>query len=249
VEFPPLSGKPEGYIATAYDPDGNASVNNITVTAHADDGGATLATIDDDGGRVWFRVVSGAWEQQGRWPEPPAPATSYATWASTRRALTGISLGGGATAAGGTSANFIDGAYGEHLTDASYLTSWGVGAYITLDMAAPVICDGMRVYVGDNSTWPAGTYTQIAELRGSNDPAFGTYEVLATGIELANGGHVVAGGDCVEGDTTDGVTLTWRREYAWATPATAYQYYRLFGTAGAGMSWWYTCEYTFKVSA
>jgi len=68
AELPALEGKPEGYIATVYDIDGNASVNNGTVTAHADDGGATLATLSVDSGRVWFRVVSGAWEQQGVWP-------------------------------------------------------------------------------------------------------------------------------------------------------------------------------------
>lgn len=180
---------------------------------------------------------------------PPPPSTSFATWAATRRALSSIThIGVGIVY--GNSPNLINNSYAESGAGGLVASGWDPGDYYQIDMAAEVVCDGLRVYVGDNTSWaPSGTYTQKATLLGSNDPAFGTYETLATGIEFGNGGLETSGTYLEEADVTDGTAGNWRRTYGWPTPATAYRYYRLLWESGAGYGYWYTTELTFRVSA
>lgn len=70
VTLPALAGLAEGYLVRVYDSATNAATNNVTINAHADDGGATVATISTDDGEAWCVVVAGVWEQRGSWPEP-----------------------------------------------------------------------------------------------------------------------------------------------------------------------------------
>lgn len=72
VTLPLLADIAEGYVVRVYDSGANATTNNVTINAHATDGGATVATIDTDDGEAYAVVVSGAWEQRGSWPEPVA---------------------------------------------------------------------------------------------------------------------------------------------------------------------------------
>ena len=110
-----------------------------------------------------------------------------------------------------------------------------------------VVMNGLRVYVGDNVGWPAGTYTQKCTVYGSNDPTFASSTMLVDDVELCDGGHVATGGAVEEGDITDGTTSTWRRTYDW-TNSTAYRYYRFLYKSGAGIFHWYSIEMTYRVA-
>lgn len=176
------------------------------------------------------------------------PATSYATWDSTRRSAASITASGLTSGFGSTPSNLIDGLHGENGTDGHIATAWGAGDYYQIDMGTAVICDGLRVWVGDDVTWPAGAYTQRVTLQASNDATFTTGVVtLATGVELGDGGNVSAGTYLTEADTAD--SGNWRRTYGWTKPGTAYRYFRLLYESGAGYAFWYTTEIAFKVDA
>ena len=79
VTLPLISTFAAGAAVRVYDVEGMAATNLITIKKHADDGGATVATLDATDEEAWFVVELGDWAQKGTWPVVSAAATEYAT--------------------------------------------------------------------------------------------------------------------------------------------------------------------------